>query len=133
VFLCRLAEGEPLLALKLNHRLQELAGPPARPHATAARRTWAELREPAERLRQAEERRQQAEAEARRIKDLQDFAPRAPEAWRDAQALIEQKRAELLKAAEAMIEEYLDWEEQGGRAHSEPDRGGIAQGAPPVE
>ena len=39
------------------------------------RRTWAELRETAERLRQAEECRQQAEAEARRIKDLQDFAP----------------------------------------------------------
>jgi hypothetical protein len=30
-FLRRLAEGEPLLALKFNRRLQELAGPPARP------------------------------------------------------------------------------------------------------
>ena len=83
-FLRRLAEGEPLLALKLNRRLQELAGPPARPQAAATRRTWAELRETAERLRQAEERRQQAEAEARRIKDLQDFAPapRRPGAMR---------------------------------------------------
>ena len=42
-FLRRLAEGEPLLALKLNRRLQELAGPPARSQPTAARRTWAEL------------------------------------------------------------------------------------------
>ena len=36
-FLRRLAEGEPLLALKFNRRLQELAGPPARPQAAAAR------------------------------------------------------------------------------------------------
>lgn len=88
-FLRRLAEGEPLLALKLNRRLQELAGPPARPQAAAPRRTWAELRETAEQLRQAEARRQKAEAEARRFKDLQDFAPRAAQAWRNVQALIE--------------------------------------------
>ena len=77
-FLRRLAEGEPLLALKLNRRLQEFAGPPARPPAAAARRTWAELCETAEQLRQAAEHRQQAAAEARRIRDLQDFTPRAP-------------------------------------------------------
>jgi hypothetical protein len=87
-FLRRLAEGEPLLSLKLNRRLQELAGLPTRPRAAEARRTWSKLRETAEQLRQEEERRQQAEAEARRIKDLQDFAPRAAQAWRDAQALI---------------------------------------------
>jgi hypothetical protein len=44
-FLRSLAEGEPLLALKFNRRLQELAGPPTRPQAAAARRTWVELRE----------------------------------------------------------------------------------------
>lgn len=76
-FLRRLAEGEPLLALKFNRRLQGLAGPPGKSQPTATRRTWAELRATAERLRQAEARRQKAEAEAKRIKDLQDFAPRA--------------------------------------------------------
>jgi hypothetical protein len=50
-FLRRLAEGEPLLTLKLNRRLQELAGPPVRPQPAAARRTWVELRETAERPR----------------------------------------------------------------------------------
>jgi predicted DNA-binding protein len=82
-----------LLSLKLNRRLQELAEPNARPQAATVRRTWAELRATAERLRQGEERRQQAEAEAKRIKDLQDFAPRALQAWRDVQALIEEKKA----------------------------------------
>ncbi len=107
-FLRRLAAGEPLLALKFNRRLQELAGPPARPQAAAPRRTWAELRETAERLRQAEERRQKAEAEARRIKDLQDFAPRAAQAWRDVQALIEQKQARAYDEAVALLVKLRD-------------------------
>jgi hypothetical protein len=107
-FLRRLAEGEPLLALKFNRRLQELAGPPARPQAAATRRTWAELRETAERLRQAEARRQQAEAEAKRVKDLQDFAPRAPQAWRDVQALIEEKKARPYDGAVALLVKLRD-------------------------
>jgi len=107
-FLRRLAEGEPLLALKFNRCLQEFAGPPARPQAAAARRTWAKLRETAEQMRQAEERRQQAAAEAGRIKDLQDFAPRAPQAWRDVQALIEEKKARPYDEAVALLVKLRD-------------------------
>ena len=107
-FLHRLAEGEPLLALKLNRRLQELAGPLARPQAAAVQRTWAELREIAAQLRQAEARHQHADAEARRIKDLQDFAPRAPEAWRDVQALIEEKKARPYDEAVALLVKLRD-------------------------
>jgi len=107
-FLRRLAESEPLLALKLNRRLQELAGPPARPQTAATRRTWAGLRETAEWLRQAEARRQQAEAETRRIKDLQDFAPRAAQAWRDIQALIEEKKARPYDDAVALLVKLRD-------------------------
>jgi len=107
-FLRRLAEGEPLLALKFNRRLQELAEPPAKPPTATTRRTWAELRETTEQLRQAEGRRQQAEAEARRIKDLQDFAPRAPQAWRDVQALIEEKKARPYDEAVALLVKLRD-------------------------
>jgi hypothetical protein len=107
-FLRRLAEGEPLLGLKLNRRLQELAGPPARPQAAAVRRTWAELRATAEGLRQAEARRQQTEAEARRIKELQDFAPRAAQAWRDVAALIEEKKARPYAEAVALLVKLRD-------------------------
>lgn len=103
-----MAAGEPLLALKLNRRLQELAGPPARPQAAAARRTWAELRETADRLRQAEDRRQEAEAGARQIKDLQDLAPRAAQAWRDVQALIEEKKARPNDEAVARLVKLRD-------------------------
>ncbi len=119
-FLRRLAAGEPLLALKFNRRLQELAGPRARPQAAAPRRTWAELRETAERLRQAEARRQQAEAEAKRAKDLQDFAPRAPQAWRDVQALIEEKKARPYEEAVALLVKLRDLAVfQGGLAEFE--------------
>jgi len=97
-----------LAGLKLNRRLQELAGPPARPHAASTRRTWAELRETAEQLRQAAERRQQAEAEARRIRDLRDFAPRATQAWRDVQALIEEKKARPYDDAVALLVKLRD-------------------------
>ena len=107
-FLRRLAEREPLLTLKLNRRLQELAGPRAKLRAAETRRTWAEIRETAERLRQAEGRRQQAEAEARRIRDLQDFAPRAPQAWRDAQVLIEEKKARPYDEAVALLVKLRD-------------------------
>lgn len=107
-FLRRLAAGEPLLALKLNRRLRELAGPPARPQPAAPRRTWAELRETAERLRQADARRQQAEAEARRIKDLHDFAPHAEQAWRDIQALIEERKAQPYDQAAALLVKLRD-------------------------
>jgi predicted nucleic acid-binding protein len=93
---------------EFNRRLQELAGPSVRPQAAAARRTWAELRETAGRLRQEEERRQQAEAEARRIKDLQDFAPRAAQAWRDVQALIEEKKARPYDEAMALLVKLRD-------------------------
>jgi len=88
--------------------LQELAGPPVRSQPVAARRTWAELRETADRLRQAEDRRQKAEAEARRIKDLQDFAPHAAQAWRDVQALIEEKKARLYDEAVALLVKLRD-------------------------
>ncbi|MCX6031821.1 MAG: hypothetical protein NT169_21280 [Chloroflexi bacterium] len=108
VFLRRLAEGEPLLSLKFNRRLQELAGPPARPQAVAARHTWAELRETAEQLRQAEVRRQQAATEAQRSKDLQDFAPRTAQTWRDVQALIEQKQARPYDEAVALLVRLRD-------------------------
>ncbi len=107
-FLRRLAAGEPLLTPKFNRRLQELAGPPVRPQPGAARRTWAELRQTAERLRQAEGRRQKAEAEALRIKELQELAPRAAQTWSEVQALIEEKKAQPYDQAVALLVKLCD-------------------------
>jgi hypothetical protein len=91
-FLLRLARGEAHLSLVLNRRLQELAGLP-RPAASAPRRTWGELRATADRLQREAKRRAAKAAEAKRIQELQAFAPREAEAWRDVLALIEEKKA----------------------------------------
>lgn len=108
LFLRRLAEDEPMLALKFNRRLQEMMEPPARPQPPARRRTWAELRTGADQLRKAEKRRQKAEAEAERIKDLQDLAPHAAQAWIRVQALIEEKKATSYDEAVALLVKLHD-------------------------
>jgi hypothetical protein len=107
-FLRRLAAGEPLLSLKLNRRLKEIAETPAPPQQVATRRTWAELEEMAEALGQAELQRQQAAADARRIKDLQDFAAGAAQAWREIPALVDQKRARPYDEAVALLVKLRD-------------------------
>lgn len=126
-FLRRLTEGEPLLALKLNRRLQELAGPPARSQPMKARRAWAELRETAEQLRQAEEHRKEAEAEARRMQELQELARRAPRAWRDTQALIEQKQARAYDEAVELLVRLRDLAVFQGQLREFQDRIAILQ------
>jgi hypothetical protein len=107
-FLRRLAAGEPLLSLKFNRRLQELAGPVTAPRPAEAQRTWDALRAAASRLRHQAEERQRAEAEARRIKELQDLAPRAELAWLEVQVLIEQKKARPYDEAVGLLVRLRD-------------------------
>ena len=122
-FLVRLARGEKHLSLALNRRLQELAGvspcPPAgggtapvdggRGVAAAApRRTWGELRATADRRQRQAPRRAAAEAEAKRIADLQAFALREAEAWGDVLALIEEKKAASYDKALALLVKLHD-------------------------
>jgi hypothetical protein len=107
-FLRRLAEGEPLLSVKLNRRLRELAGPSDAPQNARSRRTWGEIRDKAETLRQDTARRQREARAAQRTKELQDFAPQTAQAWRDAQALIEQKHAHAYDEAVALLVKLRD-------------------------
>lgn len=97
-FLLRLAQGEANLSLLLQQRLQELAGPVAPPTAVR-RRAWGELSARAEELAAEENRRRSEAAEAKRIKSLQEFAPKAEQAWRDIDALVEQKTARAYDSA----------------------------------
>ena len=113
-FLVRLAHGEAHLSLTLNRRLQELAGVP-RPAAGAPRRTWGELRATADRLRREAKRRAAAAAEARRIQELQAFAPREPEAWREVVAIIEEKKSASYDKAVALLVKLRDLADYQGR------------------
>jgi len=113
-FLVRLARGEPHLSLALNRRLQELAGVP-QPPATAPRRTWGQLRAAADRLRRQAERSAAEAAEARRIAELEAFAPHEAEAWQEVMALIEEKKAASYAKAIALLRRLRDLAEYQGR------------------
>jgi hypothetical protein len=114
-FLARLARGEAHLSLALNRRLQELAGAP--PLAAAApRRTWGELRATSDRLRQEAKRRAAEAAVAKRIAELQAFAPREAEAWRDVLALIEEMKPASYDKAVALLVQLRDLADYQGRA-----------------
>ncbi len=101
-FLLRLAQGEANLSFLLQQRLRELAGP-ARPAITTGRRTWGELSARAEKLAEEESHRRSEVAEAKRIKSLQEFAPQAEQAWRDIDALVEQKTARAYDSAIVLL------------------------------
>jgi len=113
-FLVRLARGEPHLSLILNRRLQELAGLSGSPPA-AARRTWGQLRTTADRLRREAERRAAEAAEAKRVAELQAFAPREAEAWREVVAFIEEKKTASYDKAVALLRKLHDLAEYQGR------------------
>jgi len=113
-FLVRLARGETHLSLALNRRLQELAGV-SRPAAAAPRRTWGELRTTADRRRREAQRRAAEAAEAKRIADLQAFALREAEAWRNVLALIEEKKAASYDKALALLVKLRDLANYQGR------------------
>ena len=113
-FLVRLARGEAHLSLALNRRLQELAAPP-RPVASVTRRTWGKLRATANRLRREAERRAAEAAEAKRIAELQVFAAREAEAWREVVALIEEKKPTSYDKSVALLVKLRDLAEYQGR------------------
>lgn len=106
-FLLRLAQGEAQVALSLRHRLQELAGFTAQAPAPS-QRTLGELQQRASALREEAEQRAREEAERKRVADLEALAPRAEQAWRDAEALIEQKQVRAYDEAVVLLRQLHD-------------------------
>jgi hypothetical protein len=90
-FLLRLAQGEPHLSLALNRQLGALRGAP-RPD-TAQRRTVGRLFAAAEELRERKRQERAAQAEARRIAELEALARRGEDAWREVDGLIQKSQA----------------------------------------
>jgi hypothetical protein len=113
-FLVRLARGERHLSLALNRRLQEVTGA-SRPAAATPRRTWGQLRATANRLRHEAQQRAAKAAEAKRIAELQAFAPREAEAWREVMALVEEKKVASYDKAVALLRKLRDLAEYQGR------------------
>jgi hypothetical protein len=112
-FLLQLAKGEPHLTLALNRRLDTFRGVSRR--ETAERRTVDELFAQAEVLRERRRREQAAEAEARRIAELQALAEREDEAWRKVDALIQQSQAKPYDEAVRLLKKLKDLAEYQNR------------------
>ncbi len=93
-FLQRLLQGEANLQVVLQRRLQELAGDGAQAASSAApRRTIGALLGRADELQRTAAARAKAAAEAKRIQELQAFAPQAARAWQTVEDEIGRKNA----------------------------------------
>ena len=105
-FLLRLAQGEPHLSVALNRRLREIAPAPA--PELRPRRTVGQLLREAKEKRKQERRRQAADAEARRLRELEALAGRQAEVWAEVEALIEEKKAKPYEEAVRLLVKLHD-------------------------
>lgn len=102
----RLAQGELNLSVALNRRLRDLAPMPTA--MMPSRRTVGQLLAKAEEQREREHRRRVAEAEAKRIEELEALARRKAEAWAEVEALIEQMQAKAYDEAVRLLVRLRD-------------------------
>ena len=105
-FLLRLAQGEPHLSLALNRRLGALRGAPQ--PDTAQRRTVSELFVAADALQERKRREQVAQAEAKRIAELEALAHRGESAWQEVDVLIQKSRAKPYDEAAQLLLKLRD-------------------------
>ncbi|MBN1140064.1 MAG: hypothetical protein JXM73_26075 [Anaerolineae bacterium] len=112
-FLLRLAQGEPHLSAALNRRLREIV--PMTEPEVQPRRTVGQLLRQAKEKRKQERRRQAAEAEARRLQELEALAGRQAEAWAEVEALIEERKAKPYEEAVRMLVKLRDLARHQGK------------------
>lgn len=105
-FLLRLAQGEPHLTAVLNRRLREIAPRPS--EASLLRRTVDDLLQAAEAQREQERKRRAAEAEARRISQMEALAQREAEVWAEVETLIERMQAKPYDQAVELLVKLHD-------------------------
>jgi hypothetical protein len=114
-FLLRLAQGELHLGLALKARLRELV-PELEAQATRVpRRTVGWLLEEAERQRESARRRRAAEAERRRIKELEALAQREKAIWASLEPLIERRTGSAYAEAVELLVKLRDLAKYKGR------------------
>ncbi len=106
-FLLRVLQNEPRIDRALRKRLIELAGL-EKPAAPRRSRPPSALSEAAKRYEQEEQRREQAEAERKRIQELEELAKREETTWLWVERLIEQKQAKPYDEAVALLVKLRD-------------------------
>jgi hypothetical protein len=101
LFLLRLAQGEPHLSVDLNRRLRQIA--PLPQPQTPPQRTVGQLLQMAETWREQEKMRRIAEAEAKRVRELNALAERESETWTQVFTLIEQMQSKPYDEAVSLL------------------------------
>jgi hypothetical protein len=114
-FLLRLAKGEPHLTLVLNRRLSALVDLDTPSGDAAPRRTVGELFAAAEARHEQRHQEQKAQAEAKRIAELEALAQREDDVWREVDALIQQSQAKPYDQAVQLLKKLRDLAEQQGK------------------
>jgi hypothetical protein len=112
-FLMRLAQGKPHLSVVLNRRLREIA--PWSGAEPPPQRTVGALLRATEMRRERVRRRRAAEAEARRIADLEALARREAQAWAEVETLIERMQPKPYDEAVELLVKLRDLAEHQGR------------------
>lgn len=107
IFLLRLARGESHLSLEFKKRLREIASA-SRPGQSAQslpepRRTAGQVLREVEERQEHERQRQAAEAEAKRIQELETLAWREDQVWAEVDALIQQKESKSYDEAAQLL------------------------------
>lgn len=111
-FLIRLAQREASLSAKLNRRLRQVA--PLPEPVVSSRRTVGQLVQETEERHKREHQRRVAEAEAKRIRELEALAERESETWTEVFALIEQMQAKPYAKAVRLLGKLRDLAEYQG-------------------
>lgn len=101
-WLLRLAKGETNLTTLFR---RHLAPPQAMAVASSSKRTSQQLLNLAHKAQQAAEARQKAQAEAERIKNLQQLAPRKTAVWLEVKQLLERKTSSSYDLAVEKLEQ----------------------------
>jgi hypothetical protein len=100
-YLLRLAKGEPQLSVAFKRRLGESIGSPGRD--AAPRRTVGQLLAAAEEESERVRKQLAAEAEAKRVAEMEALAAREAQAWRDVDDLIQEGNATSYQKAVALL------------------------------
>lgn len=101
-FLLRLAQDEAHLSVALNRRLQELSGSPRSVQA-APKRTVGQLFQAAQQVRTQTHRKQAAEAEAKRVQELEALARRGDQPWQEVETLIQKSQSKAYDEAVQLL------------------------------
>lgn len=106
-FLVRLAQGEPLLSVRLLKRLQELSKSPEKVLTKVRKRTIGAIFREAEHIKQKRKETERRKREADRLKKLTKFEAKESQLWEDVYRHISEKNPKAYDVAVAILRDLI--------------------------